>query len=114
MSASQDEQGLDCGQGEICDGAGHVGDRNSGQAEGGTGHEASFDETPPTEDHEGNAGLQDDQQNGKQLGMGHNNASDQFSSGTKPGRSSKAPVEFFTVPEGVTRIEDSPDQKEET
>ena len=44
----------------------------------------------------------------------YNNASDQFSSRAKPGRSSKAPVEFLTVPEGVTGIKDSPDQKEET
>jgi len=83
------------------DGAGNVADRNSSQAEGGSGNESSFDETPSTEDHEGNAGLHNDEQNGKKLGMGHNSAADQFSSRAKSGRSSKAPVEFLTVPEGV-------------
>ena len=113
MSTGEDQQRQDCGQREICDGARNIGDRNSGQAEGGSGHESSFDETAPTEDHESDADLRDDEQNGKKFGMGYNNASDQFSSRAKPGRSSKAPVEFLTVPACVTGIKDSPDQKEE-
>ena len=113
MSTGEDQQRQDCGQREICDGAGNVGDRNSDEAEDGSGHESSFDETAPTEDHESDAGLHNDEQNGKKFGMGCNNASDQLSSRAKPGRSSKASEEFLTMPEGVTGIEDSPDQKEE-
>jgi hypothetical protein len=57
--------------------------------------------------------LQDDEQDRKKLSIGNNDSSDQHSRRAKPSRSSKAPVEFLTVPEGVTGIKDSPDEKEE-
>ena len=76
MSTDEDQQRQDYGQREISDSAANVGDRNSGQAEDGSANEAGVDETPSTEDHERDAGLQNDEHGRKKLGMGNNNASD--------------------------------------